>query len=371
MLKSIIAIPATQGRATKTRDQLEAARAPAAKVPEAPRPEEADHATKDFAAARATPPPTSHPDAPRSRQASQNSGQAQRPTSAAIAARRRDGTWIDYELVEPALREAMGEPLRLIAGDHVHDFQRKGVSPMEVKAPDIIQQVADAGRSYATDFLIRHGWQHVISEPHLQAKLARWADFWCQLVATQAEAKGRQNAAEDEAKALILSRYGTGGGDKGRLTQKQRTDEKARRAQIWRAEGRSLTWIAEQEKVTTRTIHNWLKRTVEVNKRAPEKGSNCPVHTKQEILVPSTKKHLPFSGFDQPEPAPTRTGPQADPINADQRLSDGQSAEMEAIGPAIPDLLRALWAETDQETNPDPPTPAREKARRPEFQNTS
>ena len=69
------------------------------------------------------------------------------------------------------------------------------------------------------------------------------------------------------------------------------------------------------------------------------KGVSC---TDLKSLVPSTRKK-PLPNALQPTPTA-----QAAPINAAQSLKAGQHDEMEAIGQAIPDLLRAFWAETDQ-----------------------
>ena len=352
---------ATRSRALLDQHQAEATRALAATVPEPHRQEEPAYAPPDRPAPRLGPTPTTHPDAPRGRQAGADSGhpKAQRPSSAAIEARQRDGTWVDYQTAEAELFKAMSAEFELIARDHAHHFG--------AEVGELASEVAEAAYSKAAAYLTERGQRRVFSEATLARLLKKWAAYWCDHHARRKQTtQSRQRNAADR-KGYIRRRYGDeAAAAKGRqnsLTKRRALAiPRARQAAALRTSGWSLARIGQALNASKRTIQRDLSNNSE---RLQILTQALPLFrwtfgkevsgTDPKSLVPSTRQQLLPNA---PPNAPTERAAQADPINAAQSLKADQHDQMEAIGQALPDLLRAYWAETDQAADPDPPRPS-------------
>ena len=336
-LPHAMAEPRTQGRATRSRalldpHQAEATRALAAIEPDPLPEEEPVNASPDRPAPRLGPTPTAHSDAPRGRQAGADSGRpkAQRPTRAAIEARQRDGTWVDYQTAEAELFKAIRPELRLIARDHAHQFG--------VEVGELASEVAEAAYSKAAAYLSERGQRHVFSEATLERLLKKWAAYWCEHHARrqQRNAARQRNAADRHG--YIRRRYGdeaaAAKGQKNSLIKRRaQAIARARQAAALRTSGWSLARIGQALNTSKRTIQRDLSNNSErlqiLTRALPLFGWTFGKEvsgTGLKSIVPSTRqKPLPN--------APTARAAQHD--------------QMEAIGQALPDLLRAYWAETD------------------------
>ena len=261
----------------------------------------------------------------------------------------------------------MSAEFELIARDHAQHFG--------AEVGELAGAVAEAAYSFAAAYLSARGQRRVFSEATLERLLKKWAAYWCGHHARRKQTtQSRQRNAADR-KGYIRRRYGdeaaAAKGQKNSLTKRRaQAVPRARQAAALRTRGWSLARIGQALNTSARTVQRDLSsngRRLEILTQALplfEAFGNRVSCTDLKSLVPSTrKKPLP----NALQPTPTAQAAQAAPINAAQSLKAGQHDEMEAIGQAIPDLLRAFWAETDQEANPDPPTPARERAKRPAF----
>ena len=206
--------------------------------------------------------------------------------------------FIPYELAEAALFEALRPQLRLLALDYAHHF-----------GADVADRVADFAEAIfpkAEQILAEHGHRRVFGDAHLWAKCQKWAAWWCEKIERQHRPRPHTRFS---AEAAALGR------ERAHAAIQRRTDQDASLAQCWRATGKAVDWIAQKLNCGRSTVYRLFKRKCGQWKNA---------------LVSFGKDSLPVpSLFDTSE--------------VEKAIPNETSAEIEALGARIPELLRAHW----------------------------
>ena len=227
--------------------------------------------------------------------------------------------WIDYELAERALFEALRPQMRLIGLDYGRQFG--------ARVADMVDDMAGAIFGAAERILGEQGTRRVFGDAHLFAKCQKWAAWWCAKIARQ-HAPRPHTRFSAEAAAL--------GRERAHATIQRRADRDASLAQCWRATGKAVDWIAKRLTCSRATVYRLFKRKCGQWKsalgRAVANGRN-----------PCTLPSL----FD------TSAVENAIPNETDQAQGPNMD-EIDRIGRSIPDLLRQHWKGKSPHDMPEP-----------------